>query len=151
MQAKAGHLLSYCSVSASGSTNGDNLQLNNISNLTTDSLVPIIICLLIERGLSVVSRSTEVSIKQEEKNQFFIPLQNIIHEGAGMLAHVINIIVLVLIPMVIIHVNGASFSLCKFGFFEINFFAIQTISNLFSMQHPQSVQVRCASIIRYYS
>lgn len=57
----------------------------------TDSLVPIVICLLIERGLS----------------------QQIIREGAGMFAHIINIMVLVLIPMVIIHVKGNDFSLSK--------------------------------------
>lgn len=53
------------------------------------SIVPVLICLLIERGLSL----------------------NIIQEGAGMFAHIVNIIVLVLIPMVIIHVNGNDFSL----------------------------------------
>lgn len=54
-----------------------------------DSIVPIFITLLIERGLS----------------------KNIIREGAGMFVHIINIMVLVLIPMVIIHVNGNAFSL----------------------------------------
>lgn len=57
----------------------------------SDSIVPILICLLIERGLSM----------------------DIIKEGPGMFAHVLNIIVLVLIPMVIIHVNGDGFSLSK--------------------------------------
>lgn len=38
---------------------------------------------------------------------------DIIREGAGMFAHVLNIIVLVLIPMVIIHVNGNAFSLSE--------------------------------------
>lgn len=38
---------------------------------------------------------------------------DIIKEGPGMFAHVLNIIVLVLIPMVIIHVNGDGFSLSK--------------------------------------
>lgn len=60
--------------------------------LFIDSIVPILICLLIERGLSL----------------------NIIREGAGMFVHIINVIVLVLIPMVIIHVNGDSFSLSKY-------------------------------------
>lgn len=49
-------------------------------------------CLAIEHGLSL----------------------NIIREGAGMFAHIVNIIVLVLIPMVIIHVNGNDFSLSKY-------------------------------------
>lgn len=62
-----------------------------------DSIVPICICLLIEQGLS----------------------QEIIQESAGMFAHVVNVIVLVLIPMVIIHVNGTAFSLSKFQ--SINF------------------------------
>lgn len=53
------------------------------------SLVPIIICLLLEKGLSV----------------------DIINENSGMFAHVVNLIVLVLIPMVVIHVKGNSFSL----------------------------------------
>lgn len=39
---------------------------------------------------------------------------DIIREGAGMFAHVLNIIALVLIPMVIIHVNGNEFSLSEF-------------------------------------
>lgn len=38
---------------------------------------------------------------------------DIIREGAGMFAHVLNIMVLVLIPMVIIHVNGNAFSLSE--------------------------------------
>lgn len=57
-----------------------------------DSIVPVLICLLIERGLSL----------------------DIIKESAGMFAHVVNIMVLVLIPMVIIHVNGNAFSLSKY-------------------------------------
>lgn len=39
--------------------------------------------------------------------------QEIIRESPGMLAHVANILVLVLIPMVIIHVNGNSFGLSE--------------------------------------
>lgn len=72
MLATAGRLLSCWFVSALRPTSGNNLQLNNISNLPTDSVVPIIICLLIERGLSVVSRITEVlgSIKQETNFNF---------------------------------------------------------------------------------
>lgn len=38
---------------------------------------------------------------------------DIIPEGAGMAVHIINIIVLVLIPMVVIHVKGQFFSLGK--------------------------------------
>lgn len=38
---------------------------------------------------------------------------DIIREGGGMFAHVLNIMVLVLIPMVIIHVNGNAFSLSE--------------------------------------
>lgn len=38
-------------------------------------------------------------------------LQEIVVENAGMFAHVINILVLVLIPMVVIHVKGHVFSL----------------------------------------
>lgn len=60
-------------------------------------MVPIIICLLIERGLSL----------------------NIIREGAGMFVHIVNIIVLVLIPMVIIHVNDA-FSMGKYEILHFN-------------------------------
>lgn len=37
----------------------------------------------------------------------------IIMENAGMFVHVVNIIVLVLIPMVVIHVKGHAFSLSK--------------------------------------
>lgn len=65
---------------------------NERSNIFADSIVPILICLLIERGLSL----------------------NIIRESAGMFVHTVNIIVLVLIPMVIIHVNGNSFSLSEY-------------------------------------
>lgn len=63
--------------------------------------------------------SLEAHLKRPRPMQFnqFQPFlyssQNVIQEGAGMLVHVINIIVLVLIPMVIIHVNGASFSLSE--------------------------------------
>ena len=57
-----------------------------------DSIVPVTICLLIERGLA----------------------EEVVKESAGMCAHVVNIIVLVLLPMVIIHVNGDAFNLSKF-------------------------------------
>ncbi|XP_055376424.1 diacylglycerol O-acyltransferase 1 [Condylostylus longicornis] len=57
--------------------------------LVVYSLVPITICLLLEKGLSL----------------------EIIGESAGMFAQVVNIIVLVLIPMVVIHVREYSFSL----------------------------------------
>lgn len=53
------------------------------------SIVPVAICLLIERGLAL----------------------EIIREGAGVFVHIVNILVLVLIPMVIIHVKGSAFSL----------------------------------------
>lgn len=65
--------------------------------MISDSLVPIFICLLIERGLSV----------------------EIIKEYAGMCAHVVNLVVLVLIPMVIIHINGEAFSLSEFDWSSI--------------------------------
>lgn len=53
--------------------------------------MPILICLLVEKGLAV----------------------EIITEALGMFIHVTNIIVLILIPMVIIHVRGHVFSLSK--------------------------------------
>lgn len=53
--------------------------------------MPVLICLLVEKGLAV----------------------EIIAESLGMFIHVTNIIVLVLIPMVIIHVRGEVFSLSK--------------------------------------
>lgn len=37
----------------------------------------------------------------------------VIMESAGMVVHVVNILVLVLIPMVVIHVKGQAFSLGK--------------------------------------
>lgn len=43
----------------------------------------------------------------------FFTLQDIIVETVGMYAHVVNIMVLILIPMVIIHINGHAFSLSK--------------------------------------
>lgn len=58
-------------------------------NSLSDSLVPVMLCLLIEKGLAV----------------------DIIVESAGMAAHIINIIVLIIIPMVVIHVKGNAFSL----------------------------------------
>lgn len=39
--------------------------------------------------------------------------QDIVVENVGMYAHVVNIMVLILIPMVIIHINGHAFSLSK--------------------------------------
>uniref|UniRef100_A0A2M4A5P5 O-acyltransferase n=1 Tax=Anopheles triannulatus TaxID=58253 RepID=A0A2M4A5P5_9DIPT len=57
--------------------------------LISYSLVPVMICLFMERGLA----------------------SDTIPEGAGMAVHIINIIVLVLIPMVVIHVKGQVFSL----------------------------------------
>lgn len=55
-------------------------------------------------------------------------------ESAGMIAHVVNIIVLILIPMVLIHYKGHQFSLCKYNFvfynIETNFpFIIFTLLN----------------------
>lgn len=43
----------------------------------------------------------------------FIYFQEIIPHGPGMSIHIINLIVLVLIPMVAIHIKGAAFSLSK--------------------------------------
>lgn len=57
-----------------------------------DSIVPIMICLVVEKGLAA----------------------DILMESAGMIVHVVNIVVLVLIPMVVIHVKGQTFSLGKF-------------------------------------
>ncbi|XP_037038924.1 diacylglycerol O-acyltransferase 1 isoform X2 [Bradysia coprophila] len=57
--------------------------------LVVYSIVPVVICLLVEKGLSV----------------------DIVVETVGMYAHVVNIMVLILIPMVIIHINGHAFSL----------------------------------------
>ncbi|XP_035916693.1 diacylglycerol O-acyltransferase 1 isoform X1 [Anopheles stephensi] len=57
--------------------------------LLSYSLVPVMICLMMERSLA----------------------SDIIPESAGMTVHIINIIVLVLIPMVVIHVKGHIFSL----------------------------------------
>lgn len=59
-----------------------------------DTIVPVLFCLLVEKGLA----------------------QEMIIESAGMIAHVVNIIVLVLIPMVLIHYKGHQFSLCKYNF-----------------------------------
>ncbi|XP_070151191.1 diacylglycerol O-acyltransferase 1 isoform X2 [Polyergus mexicanus] len=53
------------------------------------STVPVALCLLIEKGLSV----------------------DIIAHGPGMVFHVINLIVTVLMPMVVIHVKDSGFSL----------------------------------------
>lgn len=53
------------------------------------AVVPIVICLVVEKGLA----------------------NDILMETAGVVVHVINIVVLVLIPMVVIHVKGHTFSL----------------------------------------
>ncbi|KYM80727.1 Diacylglycerol O-acyltransferase 1 [Atta colombica] len=53
------------------------------------STVPMGLCLLIEKGLSV----------------------DIIAHGTGMVFHVINLVVMVLMPMVVIHVKDSGFSL----------------------------------------
>lgn len=63
----------------------------------SDSLVPVLICLLVEKGLAV----------------------EIITESLGMFIHVTNIIVLILIPMVIIHVRGHVFSLSELWYINI--------------------------------
>ncbi|EGI60051.1 hypothetical protein G5I_11842 [Acromyrmex echinatior] len=55
----------------------------------THSTVPVGLCLLIEKGLSV----------------------DIIAHGTGMVFHVINLVVMVLMPMVVIHVKDSGFSL----------------------------------------
>lgn len=79
------------------STEKDNIDvshfLNPVTYFLSDSLVPVLICLLVEKGLAV----------------------EIITESLGMFIHVTNIIVLILIPMVIIHVRGHVFSLSKCG------------------------------------
>nr|XP_034178521.1 diacylglycerol O-acyltransferase 1 isoform X2 [Osmia lignaria] len=53
------------------------------------SNVPVVLCLLIEKGLSA----------------------DIIAHGPGMVFHVVNLIVMVLVPMVVIHVKDSGFSL----------------------------------------
>lgn len=53
------------------------------------SVVPVVICLILEKGLAA----------------------DAISESFGMFAHVVNIVVLVLIPMVVIHIKGHAFSL----------------------------------------
>ncbi|XP_011137917.1 diacylglycerol O-acyltransferase 1 [Harpegnathos saltator] len=53
------------------------------------STVPVALCLLIEKGLSV----------------------DIIAHGPGMVFHVVNLVVMVLMPMVVIHVKDSGFSL----------------------------------------
>ncbi|XP_071633842.1 diacylglycerol O-acyltransferase 1 [Temnothorax longispinosus] len=53
------------------------------------STVPVGLCLLIEKGLSV----------------------DIVAHGTGMVFHVINLVVMVLMPMVVIHVKDSGFSL----------------------------------------
>lgn len=70
--------------------------------------MPILICLLVEKGLAV----------------------EIITEGFGMFIHVINIVVLVLIPMVIIHVRGQIFSLSEC--IKIRSFLGDLFNNFFS-------------------
>ncbi|KAK0161030.1 hypothetical protein PV327_009548 [Microctonus hyperodae] len=53
------------------------------------SMVPVMLCLLIEKGLAL----------------------NIIAHNPGIIFHVVNIIVMVLMPMVVIHVKDSGFSL----------------------------------------
>ncbi|XP_034933588.1 diacylglycerol O-acyltransferase 1 [Chelonus insularis] len=53
------------------------------------SMVPVTMCLLIEKGLAL----------------------DIIEHGPGTVFHVINLVVMVMMPMVIIHVKGSGFSL----------------------------------------
>ncbi|KAK0157832.1 hypothetical protein PV328_011522, partial [Microctonus aethiopoides] len=53
------------------------------------SLVPVMLCLLIEKGLAL----------------------NIIAHNPGIIFHVVNLIVMVLMPMVVIHVKDSGFSL----------------------------------------
>ncbi|XP_011310984.1 diacylglycerol O-acyltransferase 1 [Fopius arisanus] len=53
------------------------------------SIVPVVLCLLIEKGLSL----------------------DIMAHGPGMVFHVVNLIVMVLMPMVVIHVKESGFSL----------------------------------------
>ncbi|XP_077272035.1 diacylglycerol O-acyltransferase isoform X2 [Temnothorax americanus] len=55
------------------------------------STVPVGLCLLIEKGLSV----------------------DIVAHGTGMVFHVINLVVMVLMPMVVIHVKDSGFSLAS--------------------------------------
>lgn len=59
-----------------------------------DSSVPILLCLMVEKGLSI----------------------EIIGETAGKIAHTFNLTSMILIPIVVIHLRGASFSMSKFRF-----------------------------------
>lgn len=76
-----------------------------------DSSVPIVICLVIEKGLSVVS--SKFVNKRFFKLQVNFLFQEIIAENAGRFAHVFNLIVLVMIPIVVIHLRGSMFSLSE--------------------------------------
>lgn len=72
--------------------------------------MPIIICLLIEKGLSVVSFNDKFS----NDCRLFLPfLKEIVAETAGRFAHVFNLVVLVMIPIVVIHFRGSSFGLSE--------------------------------------
>ncbi|XP_063234799.1 diacylglycerol O-acyltransferase 1 isoform X2 [Bacillus rossius redtenbacheri] len=53
------------------------------------SIVPVVLCLLIEKGMAV----------------------EIIAHAPGMFAHIVNLLVMVLIPMVVIHLKNTAFSL----------------------------------------
>lgn len=68
--------------------NGDSKDYPSVI-LITYSMVPVLFCLLIEKGLSL----------------------DIIAHGPGMAFHVVNLIVMVLMPMVVIHVKDSGFSL----------------------------------------
>lgn len=71
----------------SGSTDGSTEYPSIV--LILYSTVPVVLCLLIEKGLAV----------------------EIIAHGPGMVFHVVNLIVMVLMPMVVIHLKESGFSL----------------------------------------
>lgn len=68
------------------------VQIYDISDQFLDSSVPILLCLMLEKGLST----------------------EIIPEMTGRLAQTANLTSMILIPIVVIHVRGASFSMSKF-------------------------------------
>lgn len=69
----------------------------------TDSVIPVVLCLVVEKCLA-------------KDTHLLFGISTTTLENVGMVVHVINIIVVVLIPMVFIHVRGHTFSLGKCPF-----------------------------------
>lgn len=80
-------------------------------NSIPDSAVPILLCLMVEKGLSI----------------------EIISDAAGKAAHTFNLTSMILIPIVVIHLRGASFSMSELCNLIINytFCAIELFSLIF--------------------